>query len=190
MEGDGIVRWEIEPLQRDRRGVDERLRMAAGPVVRKLGTRLMDLPAGAPIRRRVLTQMIRVAFAANNRGDYDAMLSGLHPESVLQPPSKGEGALGFEAEYHGPEGAREFIEQWKSGFDYFRYEPREIADGGGDSFAVRVGVFGRVAGSGAELADEWATVYTLRNGLVSRMENLYEWDAALAALERRLAQAR
>ena len=187
MGGDGIVIWEIEPLERSRRGLDERMRMAARPLVQRLGRRLMELPPGAPMRRKLLSQTVRVGFAANNRDDYESLTASLHPEVVLHPPGKGQGGLDFDAEYHGPDGVRRFLAQWKSGFDFFRYEPRAIADAGGAHFALRVGVFGRFAGGGTELRDEWATVYTLRDGLVCRMENLYEWDDALATLEGRLA---
>jgi SnoaL-like protein len=177
----------VDPLERSRRGLDERIRLAAPAFGQRLGRRIMDLPAGAPMRRRLLTQNVRVGMAAMNRADYDSAVSGVHPEAVLQPPGKGQGGLDFEPEYHGPEGARRFVVQWKSGFDYFRYEPREIADAGGAHFALKVGVFGRFAGSGTELADEWATVYTLKDGMAYRMQNEYEWENALATLEGRLA---
>jgi hypothetical protein len=184
-----IERWRIEPLERSRRGLDERVRLAAPGIARRLGRRLMELPAGAPMRRRALTQNVRVGMAAMNRADYDSVVSGIHPDAVLQPHGKGQGGLDFEPEYHGPQGVRDFLIQWKSGFDYFRYEPREIADAGGAHFALKVGVFGRFAGSGTELQDEWATVYTLKDGMAYRMVNEYEWENALAALEGRLAGA-
>ena len=181
--------WPVEPLERSRRGFDERIRLAAPGMTKRLGRRLMEQPAGAPLRRRVLTQSFRVGMAAVNRGDYDSAGFAIHPEGVLQPPGKGQGGLDFDPEYHGPEGFKRFVTQWKSGFDYFRYEPREIADAGGAHFAFKVGVFGRFAGSGTELADEWATVYTLKDGLTYRMVNEYEWETALATLEGRLAGA-
>ena len=183
----GIERWPVEPLERSRRGLDERIRLAVPSVGQRLGRRLMALPAGAPLRRRALTQSFRVGFAAVNRGDYDSANAAVHPEGVLQPPGKGMGGLDFDPEYHGPEGFTRFVTQWKAGFDYFRYETREIADAGGAHFAFKVGVFGRFAGGGSELADEWATIYTLKDGLVYRMVNEYEWETALAALEGRLA---
>jgi SnoaL-like domain len=182
-----IERWPLEPLERSRRGLDERIRMAAPGVSQRLGRRLMEQPPGAPMRRRVLSQTMRVSMAAINRDDYESPAAGIHPEAVLQPPGKGQGGLDFDAEYHGPEGFKRFITQWKSGFDYFRYEPREIADAGGAHFALKVGVFGRFAGSGTELEDEWSTVYTLKDGMAYRMVNEYEWENALAALEGRLA---
>lgn len=182
-----IERWPVEPLERSRRGLDESVKLAMPGLAQRLALRIMNLPAGAPMRRRALTQNVRVGMAAMNRADYDSAVSGVHPDAVLQPPGRGQGGLDFEAEYHGPEGARRFITQWKSGFDYFRYEPREIADAGGAHFALKVGVFGRFAGSGTELADEWATVYTLKDGMAYRIVNEYEWENALAALEGRLA---
>jgi hypothetical protein len=185
--GMSIERWPVEPLERSRRGLDERIRLAAPGIGQRLGRRLMELPAGAPMRRRVLTQSFRVGFAAVNRGDYESANAQMHPEGVLQPPGKGMGGLDFDPEYHGPEGAKRFITQWRASFDYFRYEPREIADAGGAHFAFKVGVFGRFAGGGTELADEWASVYTLKDGLAVRIQNEYEWENALAILEERVA---
>jgi len=181
--------WTVEPLERSRRGLDERFRLAVPGMTQRLGRRLMEQPAGAPLRRRVLTQSFRVGMAAVNRGDYDSACFAIHPEGVLQPPGKGQGGLDFDPEYHGPEGFKRFVIQWKSGFDYFRYEPREIADAGGAHFAFKVRVFGRFAGSGTELEDEWATIYTMKDGLTYRMVNEYEWETALAVLEGRVAEA-
>jgi hypothetical protein len=78
---------------------------------------------------------------------------------------------------------REFMEQWKAGFSEFRYEPREIADPGGASFATRVGMIGRFADSGGEVRDEYGGVSTIEDGLLRRAENFYSWDDALEALE-------
>jgi hypothetical protein len=183
----GIERWPVEPLERSRRGLDERIRMAAPSIGQRLARRAMELPAGAPLRRRLLTQGFRVGMAATNRGDYESSAVSIHPEAVLVPPGKGMGGLDFDPEYHGPEGYKRFVTQWRSGFDYFRYEPREIADAGGAHFAFKVGVFGSFAGSGTELEDEWAVVQTLKDGLLYRMQNEYEWKNALAILEERVA---
>jgi ketosteroid isomerase-like protein len=194
-----IERWTVEPLERRRRGLDERLSMFAPALTRRLGRRLEKMPAGAPARRAALTRGVRASYAALNRNDYDSSMSLLHPEFVIEPPGKAAGdLLDFEPEYHGPDGFRAFMTQWKAGFEYFRHEPREIADAGGPYYAVRIAATGRFAGSGAELQDEWGATITLRDGLVYRSEDRYEWRdalerleelAGLAALEGRLAGA-
>ena len=57
------------------------------------------------------------------------------------------------------------MREWKSGFSRFTYEPLEIADAGGDSFAVRLGMIGKLRDADAEVREEYG-----------------DWDAALAAL--------
>jgi ketosteroid isomerase-like protein len=178
-----IVRWEITPADRHARSFDERVRLVAPSFSRRLARLVMSKPAGSRLRTQALTKSICSSFAANNRNDYDVLVSALHPEAELIPPGRSQGGLGFAAVYHGPDGVREFVQQWKSGFSEWRYEPREIADGGGAHFAVRVGMIGTFAGSGGEVRDEYGTLYTLDDGLVRRMENFYEWEDALGALE-------
>jgi hypothetical protein len=110
------------------------------------------------------------------------MVTSFHPDVELIPPGRGRAGIGFEAVYRGREGVRRFVQQWKSGFKQFRYEPREIADPGGAHFAVRVGMIGTPRGSDTEVRDEYGVIFTLKDGLVIRQENFYEWDEALAAL--------
>jgi ketosteroid isomerase-like protein len=143
----------------------------------------MRMPAGSRLRTAALTSSVRTYFAANNRNDYEVMLAGVHPDVELIPPGRGRGGLGFAEVYRGADGMREFMEQWKAGFSEFRYEPREIADPGGASFATRVGMIGRFADSGGEVRDEYGGVSTIEDGLLRRAENFYSWDDALEALE-------
>jgi SnoaL-like domain len=110
------------------------------------------------------------------------MLAIYHPEVELIPPSKGESILGFDPVYRGHQGVRRFFEQWKSGFGRHRYDAREIADAGGDRFAIRFGLSGTIGETEAEVQEEYANVNTLEGGLLIRQENFYEWRGALAAL--------
>jgi ketosteroid isomerase-like protein len=176
-----LVRWDIAMPEQSSRGVDERLRVAAPVVTRQVAKLLMRRPAGSRLRTDALTRSVCASFAANNRGEYDVLLMSVHPDSELIPPGRGKSGLGFEPVYRGPEGMLAFLRQWKAGFHEFRYEPREIADPGGSRFAVRVGMIGTLT-AGSEIRDEYGIVYTMRDGLVGRMENFYDWEAALAAL--------
>jgi ketosteroid isomerase-like protein len=172
----------VEPLERSRRGLDERLALAAPWLGRRMLRRLEREPAGSSLRRSVLTRALRVSFAANNRRDYVAMASSFHPDIEFVPPGRGESGLDFDPVYRGPDGVQRFVEQWKSGFGEFRYEPREIADAGGRRFAARIGLIGTVGESGAEVADEYGSVYTSEDGLLRRIVNHFDWEDALADL--------
>jgi ketosteroid isomerase-like protein len=153
------------------------------PLLRRLAGSVTErLPAGSRGRRATLTRVVRSAWAATNRGDYEAMRAALHPDVEFVPPSRGEAALGFEPLYKGPDAVTRFVKEWKAGFARFRYEPREIADAGGRSFAVRLGMIAVMRDGGTEVRDEYGVVITLKRGRVIRQENFYEWEAALLAL--------
>jgi hypothetical protein len=51
---------------------------------------------GSRLRTAMLTRAVRVATAAKNRGDYEAILVHWHPSVELIPPSKGESVVGFD----------------------------------------------------------------------------------------------
>jgi ketosteroid isomerase-like protein len=178
------VRWEIEPLERSRRGLDERIVLAAPWLRKAMARRAERQPAGSKLRRSLLTRAVRVGFAANNRGDYEAMSASFHPEIELIPPGRGQTALGFDPVYRGPDGVRRFVEEWKSGFGGFRYAVKEIADAGGSRFALRLELIGTVGESGVEVRDEYGQVNTVKDGQLIRQENYYDWQEALAALAR------
>ena len=110
------------------------------------------------------------------------MQAALHPDVEFVPPDRGQAGLGFDAVYRGPDGVARFVREWKSGFRRFRYEPREIADAGGERFAVRLGMIGTLRGADAEVREEYGTVITLEDGLVRRQENFRDWETALATL--------
>lgn len=182
MEESKLVRWEIEPLERNHRGLDERIAIALPSLARRMRAAATRLPAGSAIRRAALTRAARTGWAATNRDDYEAMRSALHPGVEFIPPMRGTGGLGFDAVYRGPDGVERFVREWKSGFSQFRYEPREIADAGGASFAVRLGMIGTLRDADGEVREEYGTVIVLQDGLVLRQENFRDWDSALAAL--------
>lgn len=174
-----IVRWQVEPLRRDRRGLDERLLMRAPGIARSATRRLARLPAGSRLRRAVISRTVRVGYAANNRLDYDALFLLFHPETVfraigLQTP------LDLPGEVHGVDQMRVFLDSQRAGFDEFRYEPLEIADPGGFRFGARLQFVG--IARGLEVKREVGTTWTLEEGWVMRQDLYENYDAALAAL--------
>jgi SnoaL-like domain len=178
----GIVRWEVQPLERPRRGIDERIAVAAPWLTRRLTALVLRQPAGSRLRKAALTQAVRRNNAANNRGDYRAMLATYHPDIEFSPPMRGRAGDGFDAVYRGHAGVIEFITEWKSGFGRHTYTPREIADAGGNSFALRFGLAGTIRDTDVEVPGELAVVNTLENGLLVRQVFFTAWSEALAAL--------
>jgi ketosteroid isomerase-like protein len=182
VEARDLVRWEIEPLERRRPGVDDRVAIALPWLSRRLRAFVFRRPAGSPLRRSALTRAARTGWAATNRDDYRTLQAAYHPDAEFFPPSRGRGGLGFDPVYRGPDGVERFVREWKSGFSRFTYEPREIADAGGDSFAVRLGMIRKLRDTDAEVREEYGVVITVQDGQVFRQENFRDWDAALAAL--------
>ena len=180
-----IVCWEVEPLDRPHRGLDERVALAAPVLRRRLVLRMMREPAGSARRRKLLTRALRSGTAANNRNDYDSMLAGYHPDVELTPPAVETSLLGLEPVYRGHAGVRNFFETWKSGFGDHRYELREIADAGGPHVAARLGLSGTIGDSGSQVSWELGSVITLDgDGLAVRHENFRDWEETLEALRR------
>lgn len=182
--------WEIEPLERSRRGLDERVALAAPRLRRRLILSAMGQPAGSDRRRKLLTRAVRSSVAANNREDYDSVIAGYHPDAELIPPEPETSAVGLEPVYRGPAGVRDFFRAWKSGFGTHHYEAREIADAGGRHTAIRFSVNATIGDSGTEISSELAALITLgEDGLIVRHENFRSWDGALEALRRASASA-
>ena len=74
--------------------------------------------------------------------------------------------------YHGHEGVRQFFREWTEPLDSFRARAETFIDAG-DSVVVGTRVWARGKGSGVEGEMPQGMVYTLRNGLVTRVD-LYE----------------
>ena len=182
---DVIARWEIEPLHRARRGVDERLVLALPWLGRGLVSATVRSPAGSRLRRAVLTYSIRTAVAANNRGDYPAMSALFAPdiELHLYPDEPDSRASDLDAVHCGPEGVLKMLEIWKAPFSEHRWDLRELVDPGGDRFGARTEVVGRGAGSGVEVRLAQFLALQFERGLLRREWVLASEPAMLAVLE-------
>src|SRR5687768_14480279 len=103
--GNEIARWNVDPLDRPGRGLDERLLMAA-PWLRRLVTALvLRRPPGSALRQALVARNFLVAIAAINRGDYESMSSLLHPDVELYMlPDNPARATGLDPVYRDPAG--------------------------------------------------------------------------------------
>src|SRR5687768_5828089 len=119
---DEIVRWEVEPLERPRRGLDERLLMAAPWGRRVLTALVLRRPLSSPLRRALITRNLLVVIAAINRGDYESMSSFLHPDVELHMlPDNRERAPGLDPVYRDPAGYVRALDDWKEAFGAHRF---------------------------------------------------------------------
>ena len=177
--GDAIVRWKIEPLVRPRRGLDERLLLSAPWVARALLRFLAGRPAGSRTRRALITRIIRIGFAANNRLDYDAMSVLFDPATEIRLMG-GAARIDLDPVYSGHDGLRKLVEDWRAGFEQIRFEPREVIDPGGDRFGALVEYDGQT--SGMVTRQLTGNVFILRDGLAIRQDIYWDSEQAVEAL--------
>ena len=122
--------------------------------------------------------VLRTAFDAYNRRDYDAALEPFHPEVEWHFPS----TIGLDFEHLS--GADQIRDFWRSldevfeGFTLILRELNAISEG---VVLAHLRFEGRGRGSGAETEIEWHVVWRFRNGLVFRADHFLERPQALEA---------
>ena len=105
-------------------------------------------------------ERLRSLYEAFNRGDFEAVTEAVHPDVEFvrigdQSPLRGQAAL------------REWMEP--DAFEMQRFEPLDFSVNG-DKVLVRQNFTGRGAGSGLEMDFVTLAVFTLDDGLVTRLE--------------------
>jgi SnoaL-like domain len=181
--GREIVGWKVEPLERSRRGLDERILMAAPRLQRLLVAQARRRPPGSRLRRAVITRGLQVGLAAANRGDYESASSSLHRDYELHMrPDDRDRAGDLEPLYRGPDGYVRAARAWKESFAEHRWEPREIFDPGGPRFGVRTEMVGRGLESGVEVRQEEFLVWEVQDGMIRRLWALATEDAMFRLL--------
>jgi ketosteroid isomerase-like protein len=125
-------------------------------------------------------QAARVALegvAAYNRGDYGAVMEQLHPDvEVFSGPGTAN-----EGTFHGHEGFQRWVGAWVEAWDSFRLEPAEVEPVGDHDVVVAMDTHGRGRDSGIELSFRFHYLYTVRDGLVTRVHVYATRAEALAA---------
>jgi ketosteroid isomerase-like protein len=121
--------------------------------------------------------LVRQAFAAFNRGDFEAAMSAFDSEAEWIPYL---GALEGQAF----RGRTAILRMWSDINDNLggslRVEPQEVVDCG-DRIVAVVEAFGSGTGSGAEVHQRWAQLVLVRNGLIVRVEPFATRAEALEA---------
>jgi hypothetical protein len=180
---DEIVRWKVEPLERSRRGLDERLLMAA-PGLRRLAARTLRRPPSSRLRRALITYIVQVGWAAVNRDDYEATSRFVHRdfEFHYQPEDRERASPDLEPVYRGPDGSVRAMRAWKEPFAEHRWEPREVFDSGGPRFGHRTEMVGRGLKSGVEVRQQEFHVFEVKDGALWRQWALATEDAMFRLL--------
>jgi ketosteroid isomerase-like protein len=146
-----------------RRTLDERLFVHFPATYRLFAERVMRLPPGSRLRRRLLTRSAGRAAAAASRRDFDVLFLALDPDIDYRAA---QGALDDRGPIHGKDAMRAHVQDWFDTFDDFRQEPVELIDAGEKIISVNR-VTGRAKLSGVETELTYAALYTYRDGKIA-----------------------
>jgi hypothetical protein len=121
-------------------------------------------------------ELIRRGYERYAEHGLDAIMDLLDPEVEFVEPDFIPGAETF----RGHDGARAWFAKIADVWGDLRFEPEEMA-AAGDRVAVAFRIVAVGKGSGLELEDHWAHVWTMRDGKAVRVEGFQSRDAAWEA---------
>jgi len=126
-------------------------------------------------------EIVRQAYDAWNRGDFDQMLEFADPEIEFRPASVSGVARipGVDPVYHRPEGVRRFWETFIDPWEQITVEVEELRDGG--DCVVAIARFRAVARDGLKVDLPSMHVLTFRGSRVIRFEVFADRVEALEA---------
>ena len=110
-------------------------------------------------------EVVRRAYAALDRGDREAAFALADPEIFVDATRR----VFNPRTYVGTKGIREMAADMDDVWDEFRFQPTEFIDAG-DSVVVVSRLHGKGKGSGIEVEQSVAGIWTVRNGRVVRIE--------------------
>jgi ketosteroid isomerase-like protein len=125
-------------------------------------------------------EVVRRAYEAWNRDDFDAALLLIHPDVEWRGP--GDLFLGVEEVYYGHAGVREWWNAIKEPWEYFEsHIERTLEDGDKVVAVVRFDAVGRESGVKVELP-LFVNVWELDAGLIIRFTAYYSLEEAIEAV--------
>ncbi len=179
MKGVRIAVTPLRPPASERRTLDERFFVRFPGLYRLVAPLLTRVPVGSRPRRWLVTRLIRRAYAAGNRRDFEVILVGNHPDHEYRP-SRDLMPPDLEPVFHGQEGYLKLWRYWQDAFEDIRWDPEEILDFGA-TLLVRTHQSGHGSGSGLAVSEPVFQLFTLRRGLVFRQTDFLDRAEALEA---------
>jgi ketosteroid isomerase-like protein len=126
-------------------------------------------------------ELLSRGYEAFGSGDREAVLALLHPDVTVEVHTD-RPDIGSEV-YHGHEGFLDNFAELQDVFDDLVVDPQEIAERG-DRIMVTTRMTGRGKGSGVAIEAKIFHVWTLRDGMASRLEIFSDEEQAREALAR------
>lgn len=120
-------------------------------------------------------ELVREMLAAWKRGDLQWLMDRSDPQIVIvQPPEVPDAKT-----YHGHQGLVEALEDWPSQWDHFEVELVDVIDV--DEERLISVTRHRMEARDMEVEQEVTYLYTIKNGLGTRMEMFFSREAAFEA---------
>ncbi|HEY6654676.1 MAG TPA: nuclear transport factor 2 family protein [Solirubrobacterales bacterium] len=117
-------------------------------------------------------ETVRRVYDCLARRDWDAMWRDFNPDFVMETQSQGS--------YRGRDECEAFLEDQISAFESSTAEPAEVFEGG-EHVAVFVKLRARPKESSAEIEALIGHLFTLRDGLIVRLQTFPQREKALEA---------
>lgn len=123
-------------------------------------------------------ELARAGFEAFNRGDLEGVLELLSPDVEIHSVAE----MGEEGTYHGHDGYREWTAIWLDAWDEFRIEITEVEEVDERNVLIHSVQRARGKDSGVEVEQSGVYLFTIRDGLATRLHLYADRDSALAAV--------
>jgi ketosteroid isomerase-like protein len=120
-------------------------------------------------------EIVRIAFEAFSRGDIDAVLELCDPDVVVRDPER------TGTTFRGPDGLRNFFEEWLENWEEYRSEPVDLTESGGEILVHAIQA-GKGKLSGIELEQDLFMVLRLRDGKFVEYRLYTKREGALASM--------
>jgi ketosteroid isomerase-like protein len=120
-------------------------------------------------------EIVQRAFEAFSRGDIDAVLDLCDPDVVVRDPER------TGTTFRGPDGLRQFFEEWLENWEEYRSEPVELTESG-DEILVHAIQTGKGKLSGIEIEQDLFVVLRLRDGKFVEYRLYTKREGALASM--------
>ena len=128
------------------------------------------------------TEVVQQAYDAFGQGDIPALLNLLTDDVEWSLP--GPSVIPWAGTRHGHEGVTEFFSMLGKTLEFEQFEPREFV-AQGDTVVVLGHERSLVKAMGRMFEQEWAHVYTLRDGKIAKARFFGDTAATVAAFHRR-----
>ena len=177
--GSEVVRHPLTLAADSRRQLDERL-VLRFPYIKVLLARVWwNRPPRSRLRQAIVRRLVRQAFEAANRGDYEVTFAFYDRDIEFFPPV-GLVGLGDQASYRGLDERMRYQQNWRAEWGEFRYEPDELRDLGDRLLAIgRIRSSGLTSGAGTDT--DYADLFTLSAGRVIREQTFFNRADGLEA---------